>query len=502
MTVSEVPSAVRQTHRALAIAIVAITVVTLVSIVWFGWAALGRFTAVHKLWSDYSHRELTITENFSRMRSSLGYGGFIHNFKNYVLRQDPAYAARIEQDRETFRAAIERLDPFFTAEDERAALAEVRHTFESYFEQYEIAKSLIATGMSAEEIDTLTKVDDTNAIAALAVLSSKVRFRAGAQEEKGRAAMESAISFLLGGSLIVLMVVGAAGAMLFFLKRITATNTALNTARSEAEEALRNLQRTQAILVEAEKMAALGGLVAGIAHEINTPVGVTLSAATHLSAQAEKTEKLYGEGELSGDELEAFLSMSQEACRLMTMNCQRAAELIQSFKQVAVDQTADARRVFNLREYLHEILLSLRPALKAHPVTIAVDCPADITIDGYPGALSQVVSNFITNSLQHGFGPGGGGHIALSARLEGNGMVRLTHADDGKGIPEHIRPKIFDPFFTTRRDAGGSGLGLHIVYNIIHQRLGGTVTVESPPEGGVRFVIQMPLHHPDARSVA
>jgi|AGTN01.3.fsa_nt_gi Signal transduction histidine kinase regulating C4-dicarboxylate transport system len=499
VTARPTPSA---THHVLALTIVAVTMLTIASIAWFGWTALGKFTAVHTLWSDYSHRELTITENFSRMRSSLGYGGFIHNFKNYVLRQDQRYAARIEHDRESFRAAIDRLDPFFTAEDERAALAEVRRTFEEYFSKFEIAKTLVATGRTAEQIDHVVKVDDANAIAALAVLSSKVRYRAGAQEEKARAAMEAAISFLLGGSVILLMVAAAAGAMLFFLKRITATNAALNRTRCEAEEALATLQRAQAILVEAEKMASLGQLVAGIAHEINTPVGVTLSAATHLAAQAEQTDKRYAEGELSGDELEAFLAMAQEACRLMTMNSQRAAELIQSFKQVAVDQTADARRIFDLGTYLNEILLSLRPALKAQPVTVEVDCPAGITVDGYPGALSQVVSNLINNSLLHGFGPGGGGRITLTARLRGDGSVQLVHADDGRGIPAHLLPKVFDPFFTTRRDAGGSGLGLHIVYNIVHQRLGGTIAVDSPSGGGARFLIQMPLHHPDARSVA
>jgi signal transduction histidine kinase len=263
-------------------------------------------------------------------------------------------------------------------------------------------------------------------------------------------------------------------------------------AKNEAEESLTLLQETQESLVQAEKMAALGSLVAGVAHEINTPIGITLTSASFLSEETQKVLSLYAQGELSGDELEAYFDNAKQSTELMTINCHRAADLIQSFKQVAVDQTSDNQREFNLKSYLEEVLLSLRPALKNRRVQIELTCPNDLDILGFPGAISQIVTNFIMNSLSHAFEQNQQGIINLNISNLPENKIELRYCDNGKGIPESIQSKIFDPFFTTQRGNGGSGLGLNLVYNIVHQTLKGSLQVHSVEGEGTTFIIHFP----------
>ncbi len=260
-------------------------------------------------------------------------------------------------------------------------------------------------------------------------------------------------------------------------------------AKNEAEKSLTLLQKTQESLVQAEKMAALGSLVAGIAHEINTPIGITLTTASFLNDETKKIVTLYQQGELSGDELESYFDTAQQSTQLMTINCHRAADLIQSFKQVAVDQTSDNQREFNLKLYLDEILLSLRPALKKTQIHVELNCPPDLSLLSFPGAISQIVTNFIMNSLLHAYEPEQPGTITLMIQTLPNNQIELRYSDDGKGIPAEIQSKIFDPFFTTQRGNGGSGLGLNLVYNIVHQTLKGTLQVHSVEGKGTTFIL-------------
>ncbi|MDW8201179.1 MAG: AAA family ATPase [Cyanobacteriota bacterium SKYGB_h_bin112] len=255
---------------------------------------------------------------------------------------------------------------------------------------------------------------------------------------------------------------------------------------------LSNLQAAQSQLVEAEKMAALGGLVAGVAHEINTPIGIGVTAASLLADRTAKFVETYRSGKMKRSDLEAFLDLASQSSAMILANLNRAADLIHSFKQVAVDQSSEERRQFNLRTYLDEILLSLRPKLKPtkHQVTIA--CPDDLMLDSYPGAFSQIITNLVINSLVHAYGPGEQGNIAISVQTS-HEQLTLSYSDDGCGIsPDHLH-KIFDPFFTTRRGQGGSGLGLHIVYNLVTQKLGGTIHCQSQLGEGTTFVITVPL---------
>lgn len=273
-------------------------------------------------------------------------------------------------------------------------------------------------------------------------------------------------------------------------------------AKEEAERALRDLERTQRSLVRAEKLASLGALVAGVTHEINTPVGIGVTAASHLSELAQRFKAGLSDGALRRRDLEEFVERVEEGASIILGNLERAGALVQSVKQVAVDQTSEARRPFDLRGYLDGVLSSLAPRMKGSGQRVTLDCPDGLVMDSYPGALSQVVSNLVINALLHAFRSGEPGTIAIIARADdppsaaatgAATSVVLEIADDGRGIPPDHIERIFEPFFTTRRAEGGSGLGLHIVHNIVTGTLGGRIAVASRPGAGCRFTIHLPL---------
>jgi len=274
--------------------------------------------------------------------------------------------------------------------------------------------------------------------------------------------------------------------------------TELLHAKHRAEQAYRELERAQEELIRTEKLAALGSLVAGVAHEINTPLGNTLTAASHLSDEARRLRASLTGGALRRSDLEGFLATEAEISRLMLANLERAAALVQSFKQVAVDQTSDDRRVFELARYIDEVILSLGPRLKMLPHRVTVDCPADLRVDGYPGALFQVLTNLVMNALLHAFAPGEAGEISIrvTAPQADTDPITLEFRDDGAGMSRAVRNRVFDPFFTTKRGAGGSGLGLHIVYNIVTVTMNGQIQVSSEPGQGTVFIIRFPVVMP------
>lgn len=263
-------------------------------------------------------------------------------------------------------------------------------------------------------------------------------------------------------------------------------------AEGELVESLHHLEMTQSHLVESEKMASLGGLVAGVAHEINTPVGIAVSAASYLQDRTSAVRRKLEHGELAGDDLRAYLNDAADSARLLLSNANRAARLVQSFKQVAVDQTSDERRHFDLRQYIEETLLSLRPRISASGIDVRIDCPPEIRMDSYPGPLSQVLTNLVLNAVQHAFDPDRPGRIQIAVEPVGTDEVVLRCEDDGRGIPPDLHRTIFEPFFTTRRGSGGSGLGLHLVYNIVTIRLNGSIEVRSREGGGAAFVLRLP----------
>jgi predicted ATPase/signal transduction histidine kinase len=260
---------------------------------------------------------------------------------------------------------------------------------------------------------------------------------------------------------------------------------------SELSQTLEDLKSAQNKLVEAEKMAALGGLVAGVAHEINTPIGIGITAASLLAEKVTKFFELYSKGQIKRSELEKFLDTALQSSNMILSNLTRAADLIHSFKEVAVDQSSELKRTFNVKNYLEEILTSLSAKLRRTKHKIQIKCDENIVLDSYPGVLCQIVTNLVLNSLIHAYDGEDEGILAFDIKLEGDRLI-FEYADNGQGITPENLSKIFEPFFTTKRGQGGTGLGLHIIYNLVTQKLKGTISCESQLEKGTKFTIKFP----------
>lgn len=265
-----------------------------------------------------------------------------------------------------------------------------------------------------------------------------------------------------------------------------------NQANRELQETLEKLRLTQEQLVQTEKMASLGGLVAGIAHEINTPIGVSVTAASTLQAKTQTMSEEYASNTLTDSGLKRYVDLATQSTDILLTNLDRAAELIHSFKQVAVDQSSRECRSFAVKEYINEVLLSLRPKLKKTALKVDIECDEALRIKSYPGALAQIMTNLIMNSLIHAYDPGQSGTLTISVKQESD-TLHLRYSDDGKGMPpEHVE-KVFDPFFTTKRGMGGSGLGMHILFNLVRQQLNGNVTLKSELGVGTTVDILIPI---------
>ncbi|MHB1373358.1 MAG: ATP-binding protein [Thauera sp.] len=278
-------------------------------------------------------------------------------------------------------------------------------------------------------------------------------------------------------------------------QRVVARTEALAATNRSLQQALADLEHTQRELVRAENMAALGNLVAGVAHELNTPVGNALMAISTLQGQTSDFRRAMQAG-LRRSDLDTLLGDIDQATDISTRNLGRAAELVTSFKQVAVDQASSQRRRFALAEVIDEIATTLRPTLRRTPYALVLDVPDDIELDSYPGPLGQTLTNMINNALLHAFEDRDHGRILISARKAADGMIELDVSDDGKGIAAADLKRIFEPFFTTRMGSGGTGLGLHIAYNAVQNVLGGTIEAQSTPGAGSRFAMRLPARAP------
>jgi signal transduction histidine kinase len=271
------------------------------------------------------------------------------------------------------------------------------------------------------------------------------------------------------------------------------TEDELRASKEKAENALHELNAAQQNLIDAERLAALGGLVAGVAHEVNNPIGISLTVASSFARRAEAFEDELKSGNgLRRSQLDEFVKTSRDAAQQLVSNLHRAGELIQSFKQVAVDRSHAERRAFNLSEATDQIIASLRPALKKASITLLVEVPENLVVDGYPGSYGQILTNLFLNAATHAFPNGRSGNITITAKSRGNEDIEIIFADDGAGMTADVQRQAFDPFFTTRRNEGGTGLGLHIVYNLVTQQLGGRMMLDSRPGQGTTFRIIMP----------
>ena len=266
----------------------------------------------------------------------------------------------------------------------------------------------------------------------------------------------------------------------------------MRAAKDAAEAALRNLRETQNSLIEAEKLAALGRLVAGVAHEVNNPVGISLTVASSLERKTALFASEVARGDLRRSSLNEFLEASRDASSQLVSNLNRAAELITSFKQVAADRNYSDQRTFDLGDLTEQVVMSLRPGLRKHNLALNVDCEPNLTMNSYPGPYGQVLTNLFLNAVAHAFPDGKPGALDIKVRGAGKDNVEILFSDNGCGMSLDVRRRAFDPFFTTRRDRGGTGLGLHIVYSIVTNRLGGRLHLNSEQSGGTRIQIILP----------
>jgi signal transduction histidine kinase len=273
------------------------------------------------------------------------------------------------------------------------------------------------------------------------------------------------------------------------------TNTDV-TEQIEAEnalrEALQSLRETQTSLIEAEKLAALGRLVAGIAHEINNPVGICLTVASTLERKSALFGAEVARGDVKRSSPNDFLETSRDGSAQLVANLNRVAELIQSFKQVAADRISSDQHTFDLGDLTQQVLMSLRPSLRKDNLKLDVECQSNLLINSYPGSYGQLLTILFLNSVVHAFPDGKEGTVAIKVRASGEDSVEILFSDDGCGMSADVRRQAFDPFYTTRRHLGSTGLGLHILHNIVTNRLGGRLNLDSSPGAGTKFQITLP----------
>ncbi len=266
----------------------------------------------------------------------------------------------------------------------------------------------------------------------------------------------------------------------------------IQEARERAEKAFSDLELAQDTLVQTEKLASLGRLVAGVAHEINTPIGSSVTVSSALLDRAKHFRSEFESGQLKKSSLIVFIEGVEEAASLLNSSLTSAVHLVQNFKQVAADQTSSQRRTFDLKTVLEEVISTLVPRLKHTRHSINIEIPKGISLDSFPGPLGQVITNFFTNAVNHAFTDDNAGTMLINAQSLSDDMVEIVFEDNGKGIPEGLHKKVFDPFFTTKMGEGGTGLGLNLVHNITVKILGGTLSLESNASHGTKFIVRIP----------
>lgn len=274
-------------------------------------------------------------------------------------------------------------------------------------------------------------------------------------------------------------------------QRVRERTADLEKANGELNASLAELQEAHAQLVHTERLASLGGMVAGVAHEINNPVGICVTAASYLDEQVQLYQQLYQADKLTRSDFEKLIELMAQSSKIILGNLGRASELVKSFKQLAVDQTSDEQREINLKNYIEELLISLHPYFRKQAYRYQVTCPQDVLVTTCPGAVSQIINNLIINSIRHGFENSETGKIQLDISA-GEEHIDFDYRDNGAGMSADNLAQVFDPFFTTKRNQGGSGLGMTIVYNLVRDKLRGDISVDSKVGQGIHFHIRFP----------
>ena len=256
---------------------------------------------------------------------------------------------------------------------------------------------------------------------------------------------------------------------------------------------MKKLKYAQEELIEAGRLTSLGELVGGVAHEINTPLGITVTAISYLAESIKSIKAAYENQTMTQEEFSEFLNDAEEGCSIITSNVNKSADLVKSFKKIAVDQTSEHKRLFNLPTYINDVFTSLKPVLKKHPgINIQVSMDSDLSIESSPGLYSQIITILVMNSLTHGFEDQAEGEIVITAKKMKYTLL-FEYKDNGSGLDKTGLKKLFDPFYTTKRGLGGSGLGTHILYNLVKRGLSGTIEADSSPGQGLQYSISIPV---------
>ncbi len=506
---------------------------------------LSRQNVVEVLgdWERYQTENLHKINIYNQMRVEVGFGGIIHHFKNYLLRKEETYREEVYRRSENLRALIREYRLMARTTDEQAALDTILGMVNHLEGSMAVAESLFETGILLEEIDAQVRFDEKPAMKAMDLLAEHAlaeRDR-GAEELVGRLQRNIAQTTTLGLAVVItftltllLFLLG----MRAYLLRMEATGVALTAlaagdtdlkiryaderneigdlARSavsfqtalirlhESSEEIEatntqlastvdQLEATMDKAIQAEKMASLGQLVAGVAHEINTPLGVAVTASTIVQSHCQELEKQFLANNLSKAKMARSLQALGEAGTMVVQNLDRAARLVRSFRQIAADQHSDTPRVISLSEYLSQIMDSLRSQVSGQNIRLSGTCENDDRFKCYPGVLSQVITQLVLNSLAHAFPDGRAGDIVLELSMcpEDSGL-EIECRDNGCGIPPESRELVFDPFYTTSRGSGRAGLGLHLVFNQVTTVLGGTIVCEPVVNGGTLFRVHVP----------
>jgi len=275
-------------------------------------------------------------------------------------------------------------------------------------------------------------------------------------------------------------------------KEIINKNAELKAINDTLNVTLEHLKQTQEQLIAKEKMASLGGLVAGVAHELNTPLGIGVTAASYLSDQTNELIELNKNKQLQQSNFNQYLAMIKNSSDMILDNLHRASTLISNFKKIAIDEASEEKETLIIKNNLEDALIILRPNLDQDGHKTTINCSNELRINSYSGSLMQVFTHLITNSLLHGFEGIEGGEITIDINEVEDSQILIKYHDNGRGISAEDQGKIFDPFFTTKRNQGGAGLGLHVIYNIICQNMGGSISVDSTQTEGTTFLIQLP----------
>ena len=606
------------------LSILFLSVFLIVILAWLNHKSLNLQQQSVQSWKQYAQNELKMNASLNHLHQALGYEGFIHHYKNYLIRQTPGDLEQLRLDIRNIKNELNNLEQFLNHPDELVALDQLNYIFGRYEGFVEEMQRLIAEKASIETIDRLVKINEPVAVLALEMLNESIQRRMENAQEVTQSQLDKSHTLTILNYILMLPIFG----MMFYIHylfkqsqslieaahqsntkltqlfnttpdpilfmdtagnivrantkavdyfgfsesqllqinikyligenfmnpildnlanqvklenllegpineghpiKIKRSNNQLSSVqvqlshwqdqeeflliasirdvskelkdreklRESSQKLAASMQKLQHLthhLAESEKMAALGTLVAGVSHEINTPLGVSLTAITHMADQTQDLKSDFFEDNLTYEQLEEYLNSQQETAELVTRNLQQAASLINNFKQIAIDQTQSELREFKLCAYIYDAIASLKPSFKHKSIQTHVDCVSDTLMQSYPGALSQIINNLMMNAVNHAFQGQNDNVITLQTLVDAQlNQVILRMSDNGCGMNAEVQKHIFEPFYTTARTTGGSGLGLNIVYNLVTQLLQGDIRVESQPNHGTDVFITLPL---------